>query len=163
MDSLVDLAAQAAVYRCYAADGTLLYLGSSGDIWGRLRSHSGKAWALAIRGITLEWHPDLESAQAAERLAIMVESPRYNEQHLAAEVKDLRRPRLTSSTRGPKVREVMRAFLTTPMQVKDLRQALAKAGFAPARETVQRWLSQDIAAGLVVRDSFGRYRSRETA
>lgn len=70
-----------AVYRCFAADGQLLYIGTSGAFGRRLAAHAQKIWFLEVRGITLEWYPDDRSAEAAERRAIHVEQPKYNVVH----------------------------------------------------------------------------------
>lgn len=70
-----------AVYRCYADDGQLLYVGETGELGTRLASHAQKLWFTQVRGITLEWYIDELDALNAERRAIHVEHPKYNVIH----------------------------------------------------------------------------------
>jgi predicted GIY-YIG superfamily endonuclease len=70
-----------AVYRCYADDGQLLYIGYTGDLGTRLAAHAQKLWFTQVRGITLEWYADELDARNAERRAIHVEHPKYNVVH----------------------------------------------------------------------------------
>lgn len=68
-----------AVYRCFAADQHLLYVGCSMNPLLRAESHAiGQPWALAIASFTLEWFPDLATARAAETAAIEAEAPEWN-------------------------------------------------------------------------------------
>lgn len=69
---------QAGVYRCYGADGELLYIGATSDLARRLRDRPRDHWWPDVARITEEWHPTAPSAFAAERLAITAEQPRYN-------------------------------------------------------------------------------------
>ncbi len=64
------------VYRVYAEDGLLLYIGSSNDVPLRLENHSRQAhwFPLAYRA-TLEMFPSRESAVDAERKAVKEEKP----------------------------------------------------------------------------------------
>jgi predicted GIY-YIG superfamily endonuclease len=70
-----------AVYRCYADDGQLLYVGETGELGTRFASHAQKLWFTQVRGITLEWYADELDALNAERRAIHVEHPKYNVVH----------------------------------------------------------------------------------
>jgi predicted GIY-YIG superfamily endonuclease len=70
-----------AVYRCYADDGQLLYVGETGDLGTRFASHAQKLWFTQVRGITLEWYADELDALNGERRAIHVEHPKYNVVH----------------------------------------------------------------------------------
>jgi excinuclease UvrABC nuclease subunit len=70
-----------AVYRCYADDGQLLYVGETGELGTRFASHAQKLWFTQVRGITLEWYADELDALNAERRAIHVEHPKYNVIH----------------------------------------------------------------------------------
>lgn len=70
------------LYRFYAADGALLYVGITADPVSRWRSHRGeKPWWHEVTNITLEVHPDRETVLTAETAAIQNESPRYNIVH----------------------------------------------------------------------------------
>ena len=73
-----------AVYRCYADDGQLLYVGETGDLGTRFASHAQKLWFTQVCGITLEWYLDELDALNAERRAIHVEHPKYNVIHRSA-------------------------------------------------------------------------------
>jgi len=65
-----------AVYRMYSSDGTLLYIGCTYNVPVRLRGHI--AWLPQVASITLEWHPNVDEALAAETQAIRDENPIYN-------------------------------------------------------------------------------------
>jgi predicted GIY-YIG superfamily endonuclease len=79
-----------AVYRCYADDGQLLYVGETGELGTRFASHAQKLWFTQVRGITLEWYADELDALNAERRAIHIEHPKYNIAHRNTAV--MRRP-----------------------------------------------------------------------
>lgn len=76
------------VYRCYAEDGELLYIGCTEDVQTRLAQLTAMcnigrhaATGTLIRRMTshtVEEHPDRASAFAAERSAIANESPLLN-------------------------------------------------------------------------------------
>lgn len=68
-----------ALYRHFAADGTLLYVGISLSPIDRLSQHmEGSRWAEQIARIEIEWHDDRADAERAERAAIMEDRPRHN-------------------------------------------------------------------------------------
>ena len=70
---------KALVYRVFADDGTLLYIGSTIDLDTRFQRHSTHSeWFPEARRITIEWMPALSAARAAETAAIAVERPKYN-------------------------------------------------------------------------------------
>lgn len=67
------------LYRMFAADDALLYVGITLRPVDRLRHHSkDKQWWSEVATIRLESFPSRESLEAAERTAIADESPRYN-------------------------------------------------------------------------------------
>lgn len=67
------------VYRLWAKDGTLLYIGKTTNPYARPWSHgSQKPWGREIHRVTHEEHVSEEAAIAAEREAIIREKPRYN-------------------------------------------------------------------------------------
>jgi hypothetical protein len=71
--------AETALYRHWAADGALLYVGISNKPLYRLDTHMEKSsWARHIASVTIEWLPDREAALAAEMVAIRSEGPRHN-------------------------------------------------------------------------------------
>jgi predicted GIY-YIG superfamily endonuclease len=69
---------RAAVYRLFAADGALLYIGSSYDPDERCESHRRASWWPQVVRRTEEWHPNRSNAYGAETEAIQAEAPRYN-------------------------------------------------------------------------------------
>lgn len=71
-----------ALYRFYSGTGQLMYVGITKDPPGRIGQHGReKDWWTEVSGISVEWHPDRNTALAAEKRAIQVEHPRYNVQH----------------------------------------------------------------------------------
>lgn len=69
----------AALYRLYAGDGALLYVGVTKDPPGRWRHHrSQKPWWPEVCDKRLTWCHDEREALIAEREAIRTERPRYN-------------------------------------------------------------------------------------
>lgn len=68
-----------ALYRAFAADGTLLYVGISNSVSRRVSQHEReKAWWGEVKSITLEHYPSRAGAVAAERGAILTEAPEHN-------------------------------------------------------------------------------------
>lgn len=68
-----------AVYRCYALDGSLDYIGSAFDPEQRLREHGASAeWARSVARRVDEWYPTEGQARTAELAAIKAERPRHN-------------------------------------------------------------------------------------
>lgn len=71
-----------ALYRHYAADGTLLYVGISHDPDARFEVHQGcTTWASQSVRRTDEWYPSRKEAMLAETVAIRTEKPEANYQH----------------------------------------------------------------------------------
>jgi hypothetical protein len=68
-----------ALYRLYAADGTLLYIGVTGKLSVRFYSHSReKRWWPQVAGMRLAWYASKAEAEEAERAAIFSEDPVHN-------------------------------------------------------------------------------------
>lgn len=65
------------LYRLWAEDGRLLYVGVSTCLRDRLRSHR-RRWGDLIAGVTWEAHSDARSMLEAEREAIVNEDPAFN-------------------------------------------------------------------------------------
>ncbi len=84
-----------AVYRRFDAAGQLLYIGCSCNPKSRWKAHTRKPWWDDVAQCVVEWHETLERADAAERIAIKRELPKYNVLHtplfakLCSEVPDL--------------------------------------------------------------------------
>ncbi|MFZ4266556.1 GIY-YIG nuclease family protein [Streptomyces arboris] len=68
----------AAVYRLWAADGTLLYIGSAYNPEERSKAHHHKSWGSLVARRTDEWHLTREDAFEAEARAIGRERPAHN-------------------------------------------------------------------------------------
>jgi hypothetical protein len=69
---------KAAVYRLFAADGALLYIGSSYDPDKRCEVHHRLPWWREVGRRTEEWFPNRSQAYTAETKAIWREKPKYN-------------------------------------------------------------------------------------
>ena len=83
------------LYRHFARDGTLLYVGVAAVGYSRQAVHLGNAkWADLIARIDLEDYPTRAAALAAERDAIAKERPIYNVNHNTKAAK-YRSPRTT--------------------------------------------------------------------
>ncbi len=68
----------AAVYRLWAQDGTLLYIGSAYDPEGRCNGHRDKPWWPLVASRTEEWHDGRVGAYIAEIEQIRREQPPHN-------------------------------------------------------------------------------------
>lgn len=74
-----DMSERADVYRMYAADGTLLYVGCSVQWPVRLAAHEGeKPWWPDVAMVKIEHFPDITSALHAEGEAQEREHPVHN-------------------------------------------------------------------------------------
>lgn len=72
-----------AVYRCYDADGRLLYVGMSINPQGRLASHRLYApWFPRMVRFTAQWFPDRATARAEELRVMRAESSLHNQEGL---------------------------------------------------------------------------------
>ncbi len=68
-----------ALYRAFSADGRLLYVGSTQQLWQRFRDHTPGSWLRQTATITVQWFDGRGAAAAAERRAIAIERPEWNE------------------------------------------------------------------------------------
>lgn len=67
------------LYRYFAEDGRLLYVGVALNPIARLYRHRNeKAWVFEIKTIAVEWFPSRAAAFSAETHAIKTEHPKYN-------------------------------------------------------------------------------------
>lgn len=69
----------AAVYRLYAADGTLLYIGSAYNPEERCKGHRDKPWWPEVASRTEQWCPGRRAAYVEEMKAIASEGSKYNQ------------------------------------------------------------------------------------
>lgn len=68
-----------ALYRFYDADARLLYVGVTDDPWRRWREHvREKPWYPRVKHQTVTWYDTRTVAEAAEKMAIRCEHPRFN-------------------------------------------------------------------------------------
>jgi excinuclease UvrABC nuclease subunit len=73
---------RAVIYRCYDADGSLLYIGSSINVEQRLEAHQSTSfWRCHVARVRLQIAPDELTARRLEAKAIRAENPRFNLQH----------------------------------------------------------------------------------
>ncbi len=66
------------VYRLYAGDGTLLYVGSTCNLLERLGAHARKPWAEKVVAVEVAAFTERSAALQAERKAVRQEKPRHN-------------------------------------------------------------------------------------
>lgn len=67
------------VYRCFRADGVLLYVGQTKDAPARLTQHYYRAfWAPVVAKVKVKVYPSAAVARAVERKTIRELSPRFN-------------------------------------------------------------------------------------
>lgn len=77
-----DAPRRTALYRMFAADDTLLYIGIAYSFGGRWAREAATApWYPEVQRQTVDWHPARELAAAAEVAAIKAERPKYNVMH----------------------------------------------------------------------------------
>jgi len=83
----IDWRNRPAVYRCYDADGVLLYVGRTTNVKRRMNDHRTRkggevaAWWRYLARVSIKLFPTLEAASEAESLAIETEAPRFNLRH----------------------------------------------------------------------------------
>ena len=67
------------VYRCFDADGRLIYVGSTANLFGRLEQHRATSWwAPQVDRVQASVYLNGVEARAIERKAIREEQPRWN-------------------------------------------------------------------------------------
>ena len=66
------------LYRCYAVDGALLYVGVSYSTVVRFAKHRKTGWSGSVGNIKVEMFPTRQAALTAELIAIRDERPRFN-------------------------------------------------------------------------------------
>lgn len=67
------------VYRCFDAEGRLVYVGSTGDLFSRLAQHRATSWwAPTVAKVKAEFYATGVLAREVERRAIRDEVPRWN-------------------------------------------------------------------------------------
>ena len=67
------------LYRCFGADGALLYVGISNDVFRRMEEHRMAApWWTCVSAVFVEHMPSRTSAEVSECSAIRSEHPLHN-------------------------------------------------------------------------------------
>lgn len=166
--SLECVAEMQAVYRCFGAQGQLLYVGVTGNLGRRLADHAQKSWFPLVSGITLTWYPDRESAEAAESLAIYIERPRYNVAGkgpvpvagVAGPDAFALGPPHPSRRRAIELLGGVGRLGATPGWLSD---RLKAEGMEVSRQTLQKWLAEDVESCRVIKVSYGRYAAAPKA
>lgn len=70
------------VYRCFGANGELLYVGISTNGYARLEVHRrGATWWPSVTRIRVEQYRNRREAMRVEAIAIFTESPLHNLSH----------------------------------------------------------------------------------
>lgn len=73
------------LYRCFAEDGRLLYVGVTTRYGGRMLDHQRvTSWWPEVERVETQQFPSETAALAAERVAIQSERPAYNKQWAAS-------------------------------------------------------------------------------
>jgi predicted GIY-YIG superfamily endonuclease len=110
-----------ALYRFYAADGTLLYVGITDTLKRRVSQHAvDKKWWPDVARKTVEWHPSREAAVIAELAAIKAEKPRHNTQGTSeSPARPARQRRERAVTQVPRAESADDDYFYYPDQAPD--------------------------------------------
>lgn len=151
----VEFGAEAptSLYRLYAKDKSLLYVGITGNLRMRLAQHAvDKPWWHAVARKTATLYPTRKEALVAEALAIRAERPQHNIHHAGAETpRDARNAVATMAVPDP----------SRGVTVDDLTEAFR--GFIHATEyDVRQWHARMVTTrtdklGLIFSGSDGRW------
>jgi hypothetical protein len=115
------------VYRLYAADGTLLYIGSAYDPDGRCAEHRRKPWWPEVTRRTEEWFGHRNKAYREELKAIGVENPRYNRMGTPS----YRTPDTAAVRQRKELGPLRQRLLEESWQVAEAAESAARAEGAP--------------------------------
>jgi len=143
-----------ALYRFWAADGTLLYIGLTMNPPTRFKAHSkDKEWWLLVASVTFEHFPTRDALVAAERAAIEQERPvhnvTYNRPPTPVPTPKVERPsRRKESNETP-----ARALRVTDDLWREFADATARAGTKRSTVLVEfiRWTIRDPLSKLPAR------------
>lgn len=108
----------AAVYRLWAADGALLYIGSAYDPEERCKAHHGAPWWPNVASRSDEPRVSRQDAYLAEMAAIAAEKPRHNVNG-SARYSDECRSRAREEPHRARIRAGSAAANGAPRQVVD--------------------------------------------
>jgi excisionase family DNA binding protein len=115
-----------ALYRLFGDDDALLYIGVAKTFGVRWHQHEqSQPWWPEVRRQTIDWHPDREDAEDAERAAIKAERPKYNVVHNGAPVKIRPGPSYDYWADKPLLCSYQRAAERLGVSVSELRRLVA--------------------------------------
>lgn len=101
----------ATLYRVFAADGSLLYVGCSTACLTRIPQHGNKPWWTRAYSVTLEHFAEHDAALAAERAAIASERPEHNVDHqIDMRERKRRKRKATRLRQRAMLREIQRSY-----------------------------------------------------
>jgi hypothetical protein len=98
-----------AVYRLFNQAGELLYIGMASNALARIGAHRATAWFRSVIRIELQWFPNRNAAETAEKTAIAEETPQHNKQHNGG-CKPPGRPKLVELPYPSPDRELLQAL-----------------------------------------------------
>lgn len=142
-----------ALYRLYADDGTLLYVGITRNIGMRFLHHRGnKPWWPEVARWTMAWYPSRREASAAELAAIASERPVHNV--LGATPKQPRAPRPKKvpymlMPRSPRKAPKARKYPAHLRMARILQAKIASGDLPPGSKLGEAELRAEFMAGVV--------------
>jgi ribosome-binding protein aMBF1 (putative translation factor) len=125
----VEVPRQHTVYRFYDADGVPLYVGRTGNLQSRVRTHKQKTWWGDVAALETEVFSGAEEAREAEKREIRRLGPVYNIQmneHLEVDVDKLRRLRTDKGWSSRKLSELAGGHSNTVWKIENGGGANAK-------------------------------------
>ncbi|WP_417556141.1 GIY-YIG nuclease family protein [Microbacterium sp.] len=143
------------LYRLYAMDSTLLYVGVTNNVNGRMREHSKSRpwWGQVHHSLTqLEWFRDIEEASAAEIAAIANEHPVYNVASRPGRAPSpyrKPRPRIAHESLSP---DDQRSWALYSLRHHAEGVKFHRDGLADEEADVARWLAESRQLGATPRD-----------
>ena len=138
------------LYRHFAADGTLLYIGISHNAFKRWDGHQYNPWYDEIAWMTIERFDSREAATNAERLAIIAEHPKHNIQVLQLI------PRAQSRSEPVNPAQGMTSLqFAAALKELGFTRSFAAYLLEQSRSTISRWVqgscTMPIAAAVIIR------------
>ncbi|OXS35406.1 hypothetical protein [Streptomyces sp. XY006] len=128
------------MYRLWAADGALLYIGSAYDPSERCKEHRKKPWWPEVARRTEEWVGHRNAAYREEMKAIAKERPRYN----AMGSPSYRTPDTEAVRRRKELGSLRQRLLEESWAAADTAREAARAAGAEEREAGRAGLLAEI-------------------
>jgi predicted GIY-YIG superfamily endonuclease len=136
------------IYKCFAADGTLLYVGISANRLARCSQHRKRQWWRKVARIDLEHVKGRAAAEARETEIIQTQNPKHN-------VRDRIDPAREADTFDRRVYEVLRLSEPVTRQVNTIAGSVGE----PDDEVIAA-LHRLLERGLVFRRGLTRWGCR---